>query len=98
MIINSSKMPITGMKSGIKSIGDKIYKTTNKINIFRKIFFSILKKKYIYREAHSINLINFLIFRKNIVIFNLISKLNFQISQLFDFFYKRIVPCFHKYI
>ena len=39
MIINSSKMPMIGMKSGIKSIGDKIYKTINKINIFKKIFF-----------------------------------------------------------
>ena len=46
MIINSSKMPITGMKSGIKSIGDKIYKTTNKINIFKKYFF------YFKEEIH----------------------------------------------
>ena len=66
MIINSSKMPIIGMKSGIKSIGDKIYKTINKINIFKKIFFFILKKKYIYREAYSINLINLFILKKHL--------------------------------
>ena len=32
-------MPTIGMKSGIKSIGDKIYKTINIIKNFKKIFF-----------------------------------------------------------
>ena len=83
-------MPTIGMKSGIKSIGDKIYKTINIIKNFKKIFFFILKKKYKYSEAYSITLINLFILKKIFIIVNLISKLNFQIFHSFDFFYKRI--------